>query len=500
MKYLLAHDLGTSGNKANLFSTDGVLVKSVVKQYPCHYFNDTWAEQDPENWFQAVCEGTRELIADINPSDIAGVSFSGQMMGITLLDKTGKLLRPAIIWADQRAVEEQRYISRQITDETYYAITGNRNTCTNSLHKLLWCKNNESVYSQINVVLNSKDYIAYRLTGSIATDYSDAGGTGAFDLRTFEWSEDILREVGIDPCLFPPVYPSTHMIGTITAEAARLTGLLEGTPVFCGCGDGVAASVGSGISQVGEGYCCLGSSAWISYLDDKPYFDPGQRTFNLAGIEKGKVFPVGTMQAAGLSYDWMKTELCAYETSVAEKEHLSAYSLINKQIVSSPAGANGLVYLPYLLGERAPWWNDKARGAFLGLTKEHTHADMLRSVMEGVTLNLALILNIFRENYPLSSLRVIGGGAKEPIWRQIMADIFNARIQKLNLVEEGCSLGAAVVAGIGAGILNDSRDIQHFLAIEETSEPNPQNTVLYQNTLKIFTQYYRALQPVFDQI
>ena len=351
MKYLLAHDLGTSGNKANLFSTDGVLVKSVVKQYPCHYFNDTWAEQDPENWFQAVCEGTRELIADINPSDIVGVSFSGQMMGITLLDKTGKLLRPAIIWADQRAVEEQRYISRQITDETYYAITGNRNTCTNSLHKLLWCKNNESVYSQINVVLNSKDYIAYRLTGSIATDYSDAGGTGAFDLRTFEWSEDILREAGIDPCLFPPVYPSTHMIGTITAGAARLTGLLEGTPVFCGCGDGVAASVGSGISQVGEGYCCLGSSAWISYLDDKPYFDPGQRTFNLAGIEKGKVFPVGTMQAAGLSYDWMKTELCAYETSVAEKEHLSAYSLINKQIVSSPVGANGLVYLPYLLEE-----------------------------------------------------------------------------------------------------------------------------------------------------
>lgn len=499
MNYLLAHDLGTSGNKASLFTTDGRLIKSTVRQYPCRYFNDTWAEQNPADWFHAVCESTKELIEAVHPEDILGISFSGQMSGAVLLDEQGTLLRPAIIWADQRSDAERRFISEAVSDDMYYKITGNRNASTYSLQKLLWVKNNENVFHHMKYILNCKDYIAYRLTGMIGTDYSDAAGTGAFDINTFSWSEEILDSVKIPKELFPSVYPSSHKIGEITSEAASLTGLLAGTPVFCGCADGVAATVGSGISKPGEAYCCLGSSAWICYMDENPYLDPSQRTFNLAGIEKGVVYPCGTMQAACLSYEWMKDELCGYETFMANEQKISPYSLINEQISHSPAGANGLIYLPYLLGERAPWWDEKARGAFIGLKKEHSHADMLRSVVEGVTMNLALILNIFRNNYPLSSLRVIGGGARNPLWLQIMSDIWNADIKQLNHVEEACSIGAAVTAGIGAGVFKDSSEVKRFLDVENSCTPDQEAFNLYQKSLALFTEYYLALRPIFNK-
>ena len=493
MQYLLAHDLGTSGDKATLFTTEGQLVCSVVEAYPCDYRSGNRVEQNPDDWYAAVCRATKALTAQVDPKEILGVSFSGHMMGSVLLDSHGQLLRPAIIWADQRATEETALLTRRLGDDRFYQITGNRNNPTNSIVKIMWAQTHDGLEGRIDKSLNCKDYLIWRLTGSLGTDYSDASGTGAFDLNTFLWSEEILAAAGVAPSVMPELHPSTDRAGVITAEAAADTGLLTGTPVFCGCGDGTAASVGTGISQVGQGYISMGSSAWIACLEDKPLLDPLQRTFNLAGIEKHRVYPLGSMQAAGLSYNWMKDELCKAEQLSGE----NIYTAINSQIARVPAGANGVMFLPYLIGERSPWWDAAAKGAFLGLSKDSTHADMLRAVMEGVTFHLTLILNVLRQNRDFDSLRIIGGGAKEPIWRQMMADVMGLKIRKLNLLEEGCSLGAAVVAGIGAGVFADASAIEKFIREDGEAVPDPAMTALYAPMVERFAEAYTRLQGFF---
>ena len=479
MQYILAHDLGTSGDKATLFSTEGALIASFVEGYPCNYSNGNWAEQNPEDWYAAVCRVTKKLTAAIDPAEIGGVSFSGHMMGSVLLDQQGELLRSAIIWADQRATEQVAKLSETVGDDRFYAISGNRNNPTNSICKIMWSLEHDGVAGKLGKSINCKDYIIYRLTGHIGTDYSDASGTGAFDLTSFCWSREILDGAGVPMDVMPELRAATDLAGKVTAQAARDTGLVEGTPVFCGVGDGTAASVGTGIAEVGQGYISLGTSAWISYLDDSPCLDEQQRTFNLAGIEKGKVYPLGSMQAAGSSYSWMRDQLCRGEKLDAQRLGTDVYRQINDQIAATPVGSNGVLYMPYLMGERSPWWDASIQGSFLGLKQENTHADLLRAVMEGVSMNLNLILRVFRGKRDFTSLRIIGGGAKDVVWRQMLADVLNVRIEKLNLLEEGCSLGAAMAAGIGAGVYKDASAIDKFLQVDDVCEPDPERAAQY---------------------
>ncbi len=497
MQYILAHDLGTSGDKATLFTTDGQLVGSVVAAYPCQYTAGNRAEQNPEDWYGAVCRTTRGLMERISPADVVGVSFSGHMMGMVLLDGQGQLLRPAIIWADQRATREQEILTQRVGDQRFYEITGNRNNPTNSVCKIMWSEANDNLTSPVGKVLNCKDYLVYRLTGSLGTDYSDASGTGIFDLNTFTWSEEILEAAGIGADVMPQLYASTDLAGGITRQAALDTGLLEGTPVFCGCGDGTAASVGSGIAQVGQGYLSLGTSAWISYLDTQPLLDSQQRNFNLAGIAKNSVFPVGSMQAAGSSYNWMRDQLCRAEGMDAAAQGTDIYTQINSRISQVPAGANGVLFMPYLIGERTPWWDASIQGSFLGLRQDTTHADMLRAVMEGVCVNLRLILEVFREKRTFDTLRVIGGAAKAPVWQQMVADVLNVRVEKLNLLEEGCSLGAAMVAGIGAGVFAGTTDIDRFLHVDGICQPNPESVEIYARLTRRMEDAYHRLKGFF---
>lgn len=494
MQYILAHDLGTSGDKATLFSTDGTLVASVVESYPCHYYNNNWAEQDPAHWYAAVCRATKALTAQVNPADIVGVSFSGHMMGAVFLGGKGEILRSAIIWADQRATVEQQRLTERVGDDRFYAITGNRNNPTNSICKVMWSLNHDDLGDRLEKVVNCKDFIVYQLTGNLGTDYSDASGTGAFDLNTFTWSDELLEAAGVPRSVMPDLHASTDLAGRVTARAAAETGLLEGTPVYCGCGDGTAASVGTGVSKLGQGYLSLGTSAWISYRDEKPLLDPQQRTFNLAGMERGDVYPLGSMQAAGSSYSWMRDQLCGAEAMAARQKGGTVYDEINPQIAQVPVGANGVLFLPYLMGERSPWWDANARGAFLGLKQETVHADLLRAVMEGVAMNLALILRVFREKHPFDTLRIIGAAAREPIWRQILADVLDTRIEQLNLLEEGCSLGAVMAGGIGAGVLPGTDAIDRFLRVEQVTEPNREHAQQYAALLPRFADAYERLR------
>lgn len=501
LKYLLAHDLGTSGNKATLFTTDGKLVKSTLYTYSTDYFNSNWAEQDAGDWWEAVCSTTREILQGIDRELVASVSFSGQMMGCLCVGKDGEPLRKSIIWADQRAVKEADYINDKIGNKRFYRITGHRISPAYGIQKLMWIKNNEpGIYEATHKMLNSKDYIIYKLTGRFVTDFSDATGTTAFDLNTYKWSDEIISATGIDAGKLPELKPSTYVVGGVTRLASEKTGLAEGTPVVCGGGDGVCATVGAGCIREGMAYNVLGSSSWISMTSEKPIYDEQMRTFNFAHIIPGFIAPCGAMQAAGVSYSWLRNEICTSETEEAIRRGISPYELINDEIEKSPAGANGLIYLPYLLGERSPRWNPNARGAFIGLKMEHKRADILRSVLEGVTLNLDIILKVFAEHTPITEITAIGGGAKGRVWRQIMADIYGIRVLKPNFLDEATSMGAAVTGGVGAGVFKDFSVIGRFIEITDVQEPVESSRLTYEAVKPIFEECYASLVKVFDKM
>lgn len=503
MKYIIAHDLGTSGNKATLFSEEGRLIGSTVYAYDCHYFNDNWAEQNPQDWWRAVCDTTKGLIAKtgIDKKDVAAVSFSGQMMGCLCVDKAGNPLRPSIIWADQRAQAQQQAIGERISLSDYYHISGHRNAASYGLHKLMWVRDNEKdVYKQTYKTLNAKDYIVFKLTGKFYTEPSDASSNACVDLNTLSWSEKIVDISGIDADKLPEIVPSTHVAGGVTRAAAEATGLAEGTPVVMGGGDGLCANVGAGSVRPGQTYACIGSSAWLATTSDKPVFDDRMRTVTWAHIVPGMYSPNGTMQAAGLSYSWLKNQICKAESAEAERLGVSAYDLINKEIEKSPVGSNGVIFLPYMLGERAPRWNPDAKGAFLGLKMENNRCDVLRSVLEGVTMNLDIILNIHRRTLNIDEILVIAGGAKGAVWRQMMADIFNARIKAPAMLEEANSMGAAVTGGVGVGLFKNFDAIDRFLEITAVHEPNPEAVKAYAPVKELFELCYEAMLPVYEKM
>jgi len=503
MKYILAHDLGTTGNKATLFSEDGNLCGSEVFSYDTHYFNDTWVEQNADDWWNAVCITSKNLIAStkINPSDIAVISFSGQMMGCLCVDKDGTPLRPSMIWADQRALEQVKQIERHISQWEFYQIAGHRNASSYAMQKLMWVRDNEpDVYKKTYKTLNAKDYAVFKLTGKFYTDYSDGNSNTCLDINTFEWSEDILKYANIEIDKMPELKPSTFNAGGVTKEAALACGLVEGTPVVLGAGDGLTANVGAGSISPGKTFCCMGTSAWIATTSEKPIYDEKMRTVTWAHAVPGLYALNGTMQYAGGSYNWLKNTICTKEIEDAKASGKSPYDFMNAQIAESPAGANGLIFLPYLLGERAPRWDTYAKGAFIGIKPETTRGDMLRSVLEGATMNLAIILDILRTKVDISEIMALGGGAKGAVWRQIMADIYNTKIIVPSILEEAGSMGAAVIGGVGVGLYNDFTAIDRFINITSEHEPNPEAVKVYKPARKHFDACYDALKDVFYEM
>jgi len=498
---LLAHDLGTSGNKATLFTADGQLLAHRTCPYETRYFNGNWAQQHPDDWWQAVCSSTQQLLSGRDPREIAVVALSGQMMGCTPVDRQGRALRPSLLYCDQRAEAQARRLTERIDPAEFYAICGHRPSESYSLAKLLWIRDAEpDVFRATHHTLCAKDYINHRLTGQFATDYSDASGTNAFDLATLDWSTRILAAADVDAALFPPARPSTAILGTVTTEAARATGLRAGTPVAVGGGDGSCAGVGVGCVRPGTAYNYLGSSSWIALTVDTPIVDPQRRTMNWAHCVPGYLHPSGTMQAAGASFQWLKNEVCTAEAAEALRQGLDVYDLINREIEQSPPGAGGVLFLPYLLGERTPRWNPRAKGAFVGLSLATRRADLLRAVLEGISMNLAIIVNIFRQHVPISAMTVIGGGAKGRVWRQMLADMYDCPVQQLNCVEEATSMGAAVIGGVAAGVYRDFDVIERFIRVAETVEPIAAHQAVYRERMPIFEKTYHALVDVFDDL
>lgn len=501
MKYIIAHDLGTSGNKATLFSQEGKLIDSCIHTYPVHYFNENFAEQNADDWWDAVCKSTKGLLTKtkISNTDIAVVSFSGQMMGCLPVDKQGKPLRPSIIWADRRAEKQSAKLQDKITQWDFYHIVGHRNTASYGIQKLMWIKENEpEIYENTYKMLNAKDYIVFRLTGNFYTDYSDGNSCGCFDLQKLIWSEKILKYAEIELDKLPELKPSTFIGGYVTETASLETGLYVGTPVVLGGGDGVTANVGTGSVRPGRTYCSMGTSAWITTTSEKPIFDKKMRIVNWAHIIPGYYAPNGTMQSAGASYSWLKETICLMEQYNAKLHGKSPYDYINREIEKSPAGANGVIFLPYLLGERAPRWNPHAKASFMGIDAQTTRQDLMRSVLEGVTMNLSVCLDILRTQVDISELVAVGGGAKSSIWRQIMADIYDARILVPTVLEEASSMGAAVTGGVGVGLYGNFNVIEKFVEFCAVHVPNNKNADVYRKAKELFDAYYYALESVYS--
>ena len=497
---LLAHDLGTSGNKATVFTTDGRLVASATVAYRTRYFNSTWSEQDPEDWWRAVCDSTQVLARRVDPAEIAAIGFSGQMSACLCVDRSGRPLRPAIIYSDQRAAAECESILSRIDAPAFYRITGHRASATYSAEKLMWVRDHEpEIYARTYKMLHAKDYLNYRLTGVMATEYSDASGTNLLDLAARRWSERLLAIMGIDADKLPDLRASTDVVGELTREAAAAMGLVPGIPVVAGAGDGICAGVGVGSVAPGVTYNYVGSSSWIGTTVKEPLIDPAMRTFTFAHAVPGLYHACGAMQTAGGAYAWLKNEICTAEQAEAEESGSNVYDLINERIASSPPGANGLVFLPYLLGERSPRWNPQARGALIGLTLSHTRADILRAVMEGITLNLGLILDIFRAQAPIQTITVVGGGARGDVWRRIMADVYQAQVLRPDYLEEATSMGAAIIAGVGTGVFKDFDVAPKFISIADRVSPDPATASVYARARDLFNESYDALQPVFPR-
>ena len=501
-RYIIAHDLGTSGDKATLFSLEGKLVKSITVPYPTHYFNANWSEQDPLDWWRAFKDATNALMEGAEKNSVCALVCSGQMMGCLCLDRQGNPLHKALIFSDMRSSKETQEIMERMSAYEFHDIVGQRPSPAYTLEKLMWMKKNKpDVYKNTYKILLTKDYIVHRLTGKFVTDFSDASGTSAFDLDHWCWAQKVIEEVcGLNMEIFPDIQHATSVIGELTASMADELGLHAGTPVVLGGGDGRCSSIGTGNVTHGQGHVCIGTSAWMQMTLKETIKDEQHRLTNWAHIVPGLVVSSGPMQSAGASFSWIVKQLCGLEFYQAEKENLNVYDLINKLIESSSVGANGLIFLPYMYGERSPRWNPEAKGCFIGLKMEHTRPDMLRSVIEGVAYNLRLIQNIMSAGIRIDSLNLIGGMAEGTVQQKIFADVFGIKLNKLRGAENATSIGAAVTAGVGIGEFKSFESVGRFTDIETEVLPDFENTEKYKKVVEIFDRAYYGLYDVFSDL
>lgn len=500
-KYLLAHDIGTSGNKASLFSIDGKLIKSTVAGYSVNYGYGGCAEQNPQDWWNAVCRSTQEVVSDIDPKDVAAVSFSAQMQCCLVVDKEGTVLRPAIIWADHRAEPQAKRLLEALGDTYSYQLLGHRVSPSYSIEKLMWIKDNEpDIYDSTYKMLQVKDYIIYRMTGKFVTDYSDASGTNALDLENLTWSQEILSLSGIDPDKLPELHYSTDVIGSLNSDAALDLGLTTETKVVCGGGDGPCSALGAGCIHNNEMFLTFGTSAWIGGTTEKKFLDKDQILFCFAHVIPGKYMPCGTMQSAGSSYSYIRNTFCQDIIQEAQAEGISSWDKMNALAEDSPAGARGLLFLPYLTGERSPRWNPDASASFVGIRMYHKREDYIRAALEGVAMNLDLILSSYRKYMDIHKMILTGGGAKGDVITHILSDVLETELIRPSHVEEATSIAAAVIAGIGCGIYKDFNAIDKFLQFGSPILPDSKNTEPYCKQKQMFENVYQALKPLYKNL
>jgi xylulokinase len=504
MSYLMGLDVGTTGAKALLIDESGEVVVSAIAEYPMYTPHPQWAEQNPEDWWQASVESIRQVLAQsgADRGQVVGLGLTGQMHGLVLLDKDGAVLRPCIMWNDQRTGAQCAWITEKVGANRVLQLTGNPVLPGFTAPKVVWVREHEpQVYDRAAKVLLPKDYIRYRLTGEFATEVSGASGTSLFDVGQRKWSQEMLDALEMPADWLPECFESPVVSGQISPATARATGLRAGTPVAGGGGDQAAQAVGSGIVETGLVSVTVGTSGVVFASTDQFKVEPEGRLHAFCHAVPGRWHLMGVMLSAGGSFRWYRDTLGRMEKDVASLLGKDPYELLTAEAAQAPAGCEGLIFLPYLTGERTPYPDPNARGVFVGLTLRHDKGHLGRAVLEGVAYGLRDSLELMKDlGLDIYQIRASGGGARSDLWRQILADVFNTELVVIN-VTEGAAYGAALLAGVGAGVYGDVAEAcSQAVRVVSRTEPQAQDAAVYGQFYSVYRALYAGLKPSFDRV
>lgn len=488
MNYFIGIDVGTSGTKSVLFDESGKIIADAYREYPMYQPHNGWAEQDAEDWKNAAFETIRELSAAVCTDDIKGIGVSGQMHGLVMLDEENNVLDRSLIWCDQRTSKQVDEVCEVIGREKYIELTYNAPNTSFTLFKLLWIKKNKpEIYSKIKKVLLPKDYINFCLTGNYVTDVSDAGGTGYFSVKDREWCDEILDAFGIDKSILPEVKESCEVAGALTAQSAEMTGLSTSVTVAAGAGDQAAAALGNGIVGEGDMSISMGTSGVVFSAVNNPIFDKQGRIHTLCHSVPGMFHVMGVTQSCGLSLSWFKhnfAENKSYKELDAEASDISS---------------DGIVFLPYLMGERTPHLDPDCRGSFTGISAGHTTANLYRAVLEGVCYSLKDCFEIMKSTgLSAGNIGVCGGGANSNLWLQILADILGADVCKNDNSESGAR-GVAILASVASCFYSDVPTAAENMnsSVLTPFVTNNENSEYYNSIYNIYKAMYSCIKEAY---
>ncbi len=486
--YYIGIDLGTSAVKLLMMDEKGHIAKIVNKEYPIEFPHPGWSQQNPEDWYEKSVEGLKELTTDIDPKQVAGISFGGQMHGLVILDGKDQVIRPAILWNDGRTVKETDYLNHVIGKDKLSEYTANIAFAGFTAPKLLWVKANEPEnFARIKKIMLPKDYLAYRLTGTFCTDLSDASGMLLLDVKNRRWAPEMLRICGITEEQLPRLYESYECVGTVKKEIADELGFGSSVKVAAGAGDNAAAAVGTG--TVGDGRCniSLGTSGTIFISSDKFGVDPNNALHSFCHAD-GHYHLMGCMLSAASCNKWWMDEI------IGTKDYAGEQKQIEK------LGENHVFFLPYLMGERSPLNDALARAAFIGMTMDTTRADMTQAVLEGVAFGMRQCYDVAVSlGIQIDRTKIVGGGAKSPLWRKIVANVLGIKVD-VPACEEGPSMGGAMLAMVACGVYKDVESAAAAIVrVVDTVEPDPELVARYRDRYREFIRIYPAMKPLFHQ-
>ncbi len=491
---IISFDLGTSGNKASLYDADGNCLDTAFVAYPTEYPHVGWHEQKPEDWWQAVVESTRTLLSR-NPDEkdnISCLAISGHSLGAVPVDSKGELLRKATpIWSDVRAQEEVAEFFATIDPTRWYETTGNGfPAACYTIFKVMWYKKHEpEMFGRVYKILGTKDYINLKLTGKFTTDYSYASGSGIYNLLKWGYEPEFIKASGLQPELFPDIFPSTEVLGTIREDIAAMIGLNSSVKVICGGVDNSCMALGAKNTEDGRVYTSLGSSAWIAVSSTKPVIDAKAKPYVFAHVIPGMFTSAVSIFSMGTSFKWVRDNIATELIEKAANENKDVYDLMTALAEQSPIGANKLLFNPSLAGGTSQDPSVHIRGAYMGLDLKHGKADLIRAAMEGIAMNLRLRLDLLRKYTKIQDeILLVGGGSKSKLYRRIFADVYNTKVLKTNIDQDAGALGAAAIAAVGSGLWKDFSKVDQVHKSIEVVEPNPAYNAKYEKLLPVFEQ------------
>jgi xylulokinase len=493
MDLVIGIDVGTGGSRIVLVGEDGhVSVSATVSHAPFTSPRTAWAEQEPEDWWRASREAIREAVATsgARPSSIRAIGLSGQMHGAVLLDDAGMVVRPAIIWCDQRTEAECRWLTETIGAARLLELVSNPALTNFTLPKLLWVRAHEpDAWRRVRRVLLPKDFVRLRLSGEYATDVADASGTLMLDVAHRHWSQEIVDAAKLDASMLPRVFESPEISARVSSEAAAETGLVEGTPIVAGAGDQAAGAVGMGITRPGAVSVTIGTSGVVFAATDRAALDPGGRLHTFCHAIPGRWHVMGVTQAAGLSLRWLREQFGLTDRGD------DAYEMMTREAAAIEPGADGVLWAPYLMGERTPHLDPNVRAALVGLAANHTRGHTIRAVLEGVAFSLRDSFAIFDElRVPVQRVRLGGGGARSPLWREIQANVYGQPVETVH-ADEGAAYGAALLAGVGVGIwpsVDEACD--RLVRSSVAASPNAEMVAVMNGRYDAYRRVYPALR------